>query len=151
MRCLPSSIIMILILQGINVIDPSFKQKMKLWWLPKIEGSILKYNVPPFWPTYIGQRWTTFAKVYGIKVRSYYGGEHVGEHIGNLRNILRIWWEPIGNLKGTYWEPKKKWTKNLPPPLPNLKGKKASHLECLPIGCMKFFFPKELVTIFGLG
>jgi len=40
-------------------------------------------------------------------------------------------------------------------PLPNLKGKKARHLECacldLPIGCVKFLFPKEFVTIFGLG
>jgi hypothetical protein len=88
MRYLPSSINFIL--QGINVIDPSLQKIEKLWWLPKLEGSILKYNVPPFWPTYIGQRWTTFAKVYGIKVRSYYGGEHVEEHIGNLGNILRI-------------------------------------------------------------
>jgi hypothetical protein len=49
---------------------------------------------------------------------------------------------------GTYWEPKKIEKKILPPP--NFKGKNASHLECLPIGCMKFLFPKELVTIFGL-
>ncbi len=26
-------------------------------------------------------------------------GEHVGEHVGNLRNILTSWREPIGNLK----------------------------------------------------
>jgi hypothetical protein len=38
------------------------------------------------WPTYIRERRTTFHKVYGIKVRGY--GEHVGEHIGNLENIL---------------------------------------------------------------
>jgi hypothetical protein len=85
MRCPPSSIIIISILQGINVIDPSLKKRKKPWWLPKIEGFILKYKVPPFWPTYIGQRWTTFAKVYGIKVRSTVEGEHVGEHIGNLK------------------------------------------------------------------
>jgi hypothetical protein len=35
----------------------------------------------------------------GIKVRRY--GEHVGEHIGNLKNILETWWESIGNFKGT--------------------------------------------------
>jgi hypothetical protein len=38
--------------------------------------------VPALWPNkYIGERRTTFAKAYGIKVRYY--GEHVGEHIGN--------------------------------------------------------------------
>jgi hypothetical protein len=59
---------------------------MKLWMLPKIEGSILTSRVPPLWPSYIGERRTTFAKAYGIKVSCY--GEHVEEHIGNLRNIL---------------------------------------------------------------
>jgi hypothetical protein len=34
----------------------------------------------------MGERSTTFAKAYEIKVRSY--GEHVGEHIGNSRNTL---------------------------------------------------------------
>jgi hypothetical protein len=58
---------------------------MKLWRL--IEDSILKYRVPPLWPTYIGERKTTFAKAYEIKVRCY--GEHVEEHIGNLGNIVR--------------------------------------------------------------
>jgi hypothetical protein len=29
------------------------------------------------------------------------------EHIGNLENIVRIWWEPIGNLKGTCQEQRK--------------------------------------------
>jgi hypothetical protein len=41
-----------------------------------------------------------------------------------------------------------------PPPNQNLKEKKSWHFECmlsLPIGCMKFLFPKLLVTIFGLG
>jgi hypothetical protein len=42
--------------------------KNKLWRFPKIEGSILKYRVSPFWPTYIGERRTPFAKAYGIKV-----------------------------------------------------------------------------------
>jgi hypothetical protein len=56
--------------------------------LPKLEGSIMKYRVPPLWPTCIGGRRTTFANAYGIKVGRY--GEHVGEHIGNLGNILKI-------------------------------------------------------------
>ncbi len=52
-----------------------------------MEGSILKYRVPPLWPTYIGGKEdNNFAKAYEIKVRCY--GEHVGEHIENLRNPL---------------------------------------------------------------
>ncbi len=62
------------------------KIKIKLWSLPRIECSILNYKVPPLWPTYIGERRTTFAKAYGIKVSCC--GENVGEHIGNLGNIL---------------------------------------------------------------
>jgi len=42
-----------------------------LWRLPKIEGSILNYRVPPLWLTYISERRTTFAKAYGTKVRCY--------------------------------------------------------------------------------
>jgi len=38
----------------------------------RIEDSILKYRVPPLWPTYIAQRRTTFAKTCGIKVRCYW-------------------------------------------------------------------------------
>jgi hypothetical protein len=49
---------------------------------PKIEGSILKYEVPPLWSTYITKRRRTSGKAYRIKVRCY--GENVGDHIGNL-------------------------------------------------------------------
>jgi hypothetical protein len=59
---------------------------MKLWRLPKTEGSILKYIVPPLWHTYITERRTPFSKAYGIKVR-WYGG-HVGENIAKLGNRL---------------------------------------------------------------
>jgi hypothetical protein len=42
-----------------------------------------------------------------------------------------------------------------PPPTPqNIKGKKQGTLiacSSLPIGCMKFLFPKEFITIFSLG
>ncbi len=62
-------------------------QKMKLWRLPKIEGSILKYRISPLWLGYIGEMKTT-AKAYGIKVRYY------GEHVGELG-------EPGGNALGT--------------------------------------------------
>jgi hypothetical protein len=57
----------------------------KLWKLPKIKGSILKYIVPLPWPTYIGGRRTPFFEAYGIKVRWY--GQHVGENIGNPLGI----------------------------------------------------------------
>jgi hypothetical protein len=63
--------------------------------------------------------------------------------------------EHIGNLMGTHWElerNKGKMKKNSPshPPPP----KKSKHFECmlsLPIGCMKFLFPKLFITIFGLS
>jgi hypothetical protein len=60
---------------------------------------ILKYRVPLLWPTYIGERRTTFAKAYGMdkKVRCY--GEHVGKHIGNLGNILGTC--ILGNMGGS--------------------------------------------------
>jgi hypothetical protein len=57
-----------------------------------VDGSILKYRVPPPWPNYIGEKRTTFAKAYGIKVRCY--GEHFGEHFGNLKGT---YCEGIGN------------------------------------------------------
>jgi hypothetical protein len=57
--------------------------KKKLWRFLKIEGSVLMYIVPPLGPTYIGES----AKAYGLKVRCLYG-EHVGEQIVNLGNIL---------------------------------------------------------------
>jgi len=60
----------------------------------------LKYIVPPFWPAYIGERRTPFSKAYGIKVRSY--GEHVGENIANLANILGTHWEFEGNVMQTH-------------------------------------------------
>jgi len=60
---------------------------MKQQRLLKIEGSVLMYIGPPLWPGFIGERRTIFAKAYGMKVRCLYG-EHVGEHIVNLGNIL---------------------------------------------------------------
>jgi hypothetical protein len=55
--------------------------------LPKIEGFILRSRIPSLALTYIGERRTTFAQAYDIKVRCY--GEHVDEYIENWRNILR--------------------------------------------------------------
>jgi len=93
----------------------------------------LKYRIPCVWPIYTCERRTTFAKEYGIKVRCY--GEHVGQHNGNLRNLIGTHWEFSGMGQ-------------------NLNGEKARHLQYIlgeAIGCMKFLFPKEFVTIFGLG
>jgi hypothetical protein len=59
---------------------PITPKKVKLLSLPNTKGYILKYIVPPLWPTYIGERRITFAKAYGIKVRCY--GEHVGDISG---------------------------------------------------------------------
>jgi hypothetical protein len=105
------------------------KKKKKLWKLLKVKGYIFNYRVPPLWPTYIGERRTTFAKSYGIKVRCY--GEHVGEHIGNL---MGTHWVLIGNLMGTHWEreknEQKKPSPHPTPPHPKLKRtKKAGQLE----------------------
>jgi hypothetical protein len=70
--------------------------------------------------------------------------EHAGEHIKNLGSILGS---------------KEKW-KTFLAPLPHpphpktLKEKKQGTLSAysgLSIGCMKFFFPKEFVTVFSLG
>jgi hypothetical protein len=115
-------------------LDWPITPKKKLWRLPKTEGSILKYKVPPLWPSYIGERRTTCAKAYGIKVRCY--GEHVGEQIVNLRNILKTCGNPLRlkrNIVGTHWEPRKN-EKNpcLPATTPqNLKGKEPRHHECM--------------------
>jgi hypothetical protein len=132
-----------------NLIGPSFKKKMTLWRLPKTEGSILKYIVPPLWPTSIGERMTSCAEAYGIKVRCY--GEHREEHIANLL-------EHIENIKGTLWEHSgdQEKMKKIPPPPQNFKGKEPRHHECMlgPSHWLKgkqIPIPIEFVTIFGLN
>jgi hypothetical protein len=82
-----------------------------------------------------GERRTTLAKAYGIKVRCY--GEHVGgthwELEEHIRNLMRThWWELKRNIVRTHWEPRKNEKKSFQhPPLQNLKGYKARHLECM--------------------
>jgi hypothetical protein len=79
------------------------------------------------------------------------GGGVLGVLIGGSekKHIVILCW-------GTHWEPKKNVKKPPPPPPPpgassqNLKRIKARHLECTfgpSIGCMKFLFPKEFVTV----
>jgi hypothetical protein len=64
--------------------------RKKLGRFLKIGGSVSMCVVPPFGPTYIGES----AKAYGLKVRCLYG-EHVGEHVVNLGNILGTLWKHI--------------------------------------------------------
>jgi hypothetical protein len=112
-------IIYLFISQQANLIGPLLKKKFKK---SNYGGSILKYWVPPLWPTYIGDRTTRFAKAYGIKSevlwRTCWGthwelGGHVGTH-----------WELIGNIVGTQWEPRKNGGKKKSFPDPKLKRKK---------------------------
>ncbi len=61
-----------------------------------------------------------------IKVRCF------GERVGNTLRTWWTYWEPNGNLMGTYgntlWT-REKWKKILPPT--NLKGKKTRHFDCM--------------------
>jgi hypothetical protein len=92
------------------------KKKKKLSRLPKIEGFILAYRVPPLWPTYICERRTTFAK--SIWDESEVLWRTCWEHIGNLKGTH---WELKGNIVGTHWEP----GNNETPPCPSqVKRKK---------------------------
>ncbi len=55
------------------------------------------YIVLPLGPNYIGERKTTFAKAYGLKVKCLYG-----EHVVNLGNILGTHKKLRGNTMGTH-------------------------------------------------
>jgi hypothetical protein len=76
---------------------PIIPKKMKLWRLFKIKGFVLMYIVLPLGPNYIGERKTTFAKAYGLKVKCLYG-----EHVVNLGNILGTHKKLRGNTMGTH-------------------------------------------------
>jgi hypothetical protein len=47
----------------------NIKENSQPFLTPKknIEGFNLKHEVPPLWPTFIGERRTTFPKAYGIE------------------------------------------------------------------------------------
>jgi len=125
---------------------PLHSTKLKQWRLPRIKGYILKYRVPPLWPTYIGEKENNICQsIWGkseVLWRTYWG----------------IYWEPDGNLLQTQKEhgantlgTRESWKQILP--ATKLKRKKSTFSACLGllIGSMKFLFPKEFVTIFGLG
>jgi len=57
--------------------------------------------LPPLAHLYIEvRRGGLWAKHRGLKRGAI--GNTLGEHIGNLKNILKTRWEPIGNLKGEH-------------------------------------------------
>jgi len=101
---------------------------MKLWRLSKLEGSILKYRVPRLWPTYIGERKTTFAKAYGIKVRCYL--ELFGKHVRTSE--LFAWAHPF-------------------PPSPSTRKKKGGpFIPCASHWLHGVYIPKIGCHYFGL-
>jgi hypothetical protein len=90
---------------------------------------------------YIKGSWT-LGKLCGIKPRCHW--EHLGECIS----------EHFRNLMGTHWEQRRKPKTPCGPPPRAQKEKHWIVHECmrsLLTGCMKFLFPKLLVTIFHLG
>jgi hypothetical protein len=60
-----------------------FSKMLKIWSI----GS----SIPPLWLMYVGERRTTFAKAYGIKVRCYW--EHFGGTCEEFGNSL-VWHTP---------------------------------------------------------
>jgi hypothetical protein len=87
----------------LNFISFSFSEGA-IFWSPMFSGtwctpphrSLIYPSLCPFPPTLLftnyihGSCWMT-TKQYGVKMRSYW--EPPRKHIGNLRNIVRTWWE----------------------------------------------------------
>ncbi len=63
------------------------KTKLKLSRLPKIKAFMERLECLTLWPTYVREKGRTLGKTYGIKASA--TGTTLGEHIGNLGNILR--------------------------------------------------------------
>jgi len=87
---------------------------------PQLQNRNKCIPLQPTFSFYIHESWT-LGKLYGIILRWYW--ERLREQIGNLGNLKR-------NVIGAHWG-----TLNM--------------LSLLPIDCMKFLFPKRLVTILG--
>jgi len=123
------------LLQRANLIGSSLK-KMKLWTLPKSEGSILKHKVNNFSPSAHLYWWKEDNICQSIwdKMRCY------EEHIENL---MWIWREHSGNTLRT----RGKWKKSsspLPPHPKNLKGKEQVHAWAFPLAAWNFCSQKSL-------
>jgi hypothetical protein len=90
-----------------------FFKKIKLWRLPGIEASTLKYRVPPLWPPLY--RWKE---------------DNICQSIWDESEVLRrTCWGMHWEL-GEHIENQGKMKKN-PSPIPNWKGKKVRHLHCM--------------------
>jgi hypothetical protein len=104
---------------------PSIKI-LRLWRLPKIKGFIFKFGVLSLWPSYIGERRTTFAKAYGIKNEV----------------LLGTLWEHVKNLGTLSFDPLLS-----PPPNPQEKREAFHSMKQLLISCMEILFLKSAATI----
>jgi len=146
------------------------KSKHALTWFPLATSLQLKYawklnhsqnNTGKKNEVLLRTSWGPHRKLDGNTLECYW--EHLEEHIGNLmgtnwsaienilRNTLETWWEQIGNLMGTHWKLDGNTLgtdRNQPKKKP--KEKKTKLPWAFSFGCMKFVFPKELVTIFKL-
>ncbi len=106
-------------------------------WAKK-EGFILICRIPPLWPTYVGERRTTFAKAYEINVRCYW--ELSEEHV---RNFGTLSFDPCltpkkhthgkstfhcPSGKSTFHCPSGKWTADRPLSTPKHNLKKVPSL-----------------------
>jgi hypothetical protein len=89
----------------------------------------------------------------GPQVPTFRNSTYLNPQVGLTRDL-----GACQELKRNILEQRKK-EKNPSPtppttPTQNLKEKKSRHFECmlsLPIGCIKFLFPKLFITIFGMG
>jgi hypothetical protein len=133
---------------------PTFLEHWALrQWKHLFVPPVTKYKQMYFLTTYLFSLYTwelNLGETIWDKTKCYweYFEDHISEHFGNLKTL----WE----LDGTHWEPEEK-TKNpwFPPPPQPLKRKKLDHswvpILIIPIGYLKFLFPKLFITIFHLG
>jgi hypothetical protein len=116
------------------------------------------WRVPPLWPTYIGERRTTFAKAYGIKLWCYW--ELFALNPSHAPTQKKLAWKvdcPLSkwNVNSGQSTPNSKhnWKKKTPPPNhpPERKrGRPLYYMTRFLIGCMEIQFLKQAATIFGL-
>jgi hypothetical protein len=88
------------------------QKKLKLGKPPKIIVFMWGGNSSPLPKTYIGERRTTFAKTYGVKVRCYW--ELFGEHAKNLGIFYFDSHHPKKKLAWKIHYPSGKWTMGSP-------------------------------------
>jgi hypothetical protein len=94
--------------------DWPINQKNEIMEKPQNKCFILKDRGPSLWPIYIGERRTTFAKAYGIKVRCYW--ELFGGTCQELGNSLLSCPHPSQNKKKKSLMESEQWTGPLSTP-----------------------------------